>query len=309
MSTDAPPGTADGPAARRRPSGRWIALAVVVVALLAGGYVLYRLQTHDNWDTVWVEDFGGAAGAAPSSADWLQSTGTSYPGGAPHWGTGEIQTYTSDRANASLDGDGHLKITATRDAPGTWHSARLETHRTDFQAGPGEKLKVEARIQVPHGGAGYWAAFWMLAKDFRGNYVNWPGVGEIDVMEFKGGATSDVNGTFHCGITPGGPCHENNGIGGKYKSPEGALSDGFHTYGVELDRSTPTEEIRWYVDGHRYFTVSASDVDAVTWDKATHHGFFLLLNLAIGGAFPGPPDASTRPGGSMVVDNVTVSRG
>jgi beta-glucanase (GH16 family) len=68
------------------------------------------------------------------------------------------------------------------------------------------------------------------------------------------------------------------------------------------------EEIRWYVDGHQYHTVRADDVDAGTWAKATGHGFFLLLNLAIGGALPGPPDASTQPGGSMAVDSVSVTR-
>jgi beta-glucanase (GH16 family) len=286
-----------------------IAAAVTAVVAALGGYLLATSSSSPNaWQPVWKDDFNGAAGAAPSPKNWLQDTGTSYPGGAPQWGTGEIQTYTDDRSNARLDGDGHLRITATRDAAGTWHSARLETRRTDFAAAAGGALKVQARIKVPTGGAGYWPAFWMLGADFRGTYTNWPGVGEIDIMENKGSEPSTVHGTFHCGVTPGGPCNENNGITGAYRAPSDALSAGYHTFAVEWDRSTKPEQIRWYVDGHRYLTVRSTDVDAATWAKATHHGYFVLLNLAIGGSFSGPINSATRPGGVMSVDSVSVSR-
>jgi beta-glucanase (GH16 family) len=296
---------------RRRPRARWLVLlAAVLVALLAGGYLLWARtggDGGDGWKTVWREDFDGTAGELPSRSDWQLDTGTSYPGGAPQWGTGEIQTYTADTANVALDGDGHLKITATRDGAGVWRSARLETTRSDFRAQPGETLKAEARIRVPDGGPGYWAAFWMLGEPFRGDYWNWPGIGEIDVMEFKGSEASNVYGTFHCGVAPGGPCNENNGIGNRTSAAE-PLHAGFHTYAVQWDRTTAPEEIRWYLDGKPYHTVRQDQVDAATWSKATDHGFFVLLNLAIGGSFGGPPDAGTRPGASMVVDDVTVSR-
>jgi beta-glucanase (GH16 family) len=294
---------------RGRPRARWLALlAAVLVVLIAGGYVLWaRTSGGDGWKTVWREDFDGSKGDLPNRDNWLLDTGTSYPGGAQQWGTGEIQTYTADPANVSLDGDGRLRITATRNAAGIWSSARLETNRTDFKPERGQTLRTEARIQVPDGGPGYWAAFWMLGEAFRGNYVNWPGIGEIDIMEFKGGEPSNVYGTFHCGTAPGGPCNENNGIGGHTGAGQ-ALSGGFHTYGVEFDRTKPVEELRWYLDGRNYFTVKASQLDPATWAKATDHGFFVLLNLAIGGSFGGPPDETTRPGESMVVDDVTVSR-
>jgi beta-glucanase (GH16 family) len=278
-----------------------------VLAVL-GGCALHSAGTPNGWQQVWRDEFDGPSGARPSARNWLLSTGTSYPGAAPQWGTGEIETYTADRSNASLDGAGNLRITATRDASGTWRSARLETRRTDFEAPPGGQLKVQARIRLPDGGAGYWPAFWMLGGEFRGVYTNWPGVGEIDVMESKGSTPSVVSGTFHCGVTPGGPCNENNGISGTYRSPSGALSGGFHTYAVEWDRRHPLEEIRWYVDGHRYLTVRSTDVDSRTWASATHHGFFLLLNLAIGGSFPGPTDGDTRAGAAMTVDSVSVFR-
>ena len=303
------PGDPAPPVRRRARIGWFIAVLVVVVLVVVGGFLLASRKsgTSGGWQSVWSDDFSGAAGSAPSSANWQQDTGTAYPGGAANWGTGETETYTTDRANARLDGSGHLQITATRDASGAWHSARLETRRTSFTAPAGGALRVQARIKVPAAGAGYWPAFWMLGSAFRGNYTNWPGIGEIDIMENKGSEPSTVHGTFHCGVAPGGPCNENNGISGAYRSTS-ALSAGFHTFGVQWDRSTKTERISWFVDGHTYFTVRSTDVDAATWARATHHGFFVLLNMAIGGSFSGPTDAGTRPGGVMTVDSVSVAR-
>jgi beta-glucanase (GH16 family) len=219
-----------------------------------------------------------------------------------------VQTYTGAPAEIALDGDGHLRITPTLDGAGAWRSARIESHRQDFRPPPGGILAVAATIKLPDGGQGYWPAFWMLGEGFRGDYRAWPGVGEIDVMENIGREPAAVHGTLHCGVAPGGPCRENTGLGAAYSGPDGtALSAGFHTYSVQWDRSTRVEEIRWYVDGHQYHVVRASDVDPATWARATGHGFFLLLNVAIGGSWPGPPDASTRSGASMLVDDVSVA--
>jgi beta-glucanase (GH16 family) len=279
------------------------------VVVLVAAYAIYRATNRSRPNVVWADDFAGADGARPAERDWLFTKGTSYPGGAPQFGTGEIETYTDDPANVHLDGKGHLVITATRDAGGAWRSARIETRRTDFEPAAGGRLEVAARIKVPPPSPGYWPAFWMLGKDFRGTYVNWPSVGEIDIMEMSGRLPATVYGTFHCGVTPGGPCHENDGLSARYTAPDGKpLSADFHIYSIQWDRSLPQEEIRWYVDGHQYHAVHAGDVDAETWAKATKHGFFVLLNLAIGGALPGPPDESTQPGGSMVVDSVSVTR-
>jgi beta-glucanase (GH16 family) len=283
-----------------------LALALVA-AVVAAALVVTRINSHAGWSSVWQDDFTGATGTAPSAANWSMSTGTSYPGGAPQWGTGEQETYTSDPANVGLDGGGHLRITAAKDAAGTWTSARLESRRADFQPAAGEQLRVQASIKTPEGGAGYWPAFWMLGAPFRGVYTNWPSVGEIDIMENSGGAPATVHGTLHCGVNPGGPCEETNGISAKHDAGA-ALSAGFHTYAVVWDRSHPTEEIRWYIDDQQYHAVSSSDVDATTWANATHHGFFVLLNLAVGGSFPGPTDATTKPSASMLVDYVSVSR-
>lgn len=283
-----------------------IAVLAVLILVIGVAVAYRRSSSGSSWQTTWSEDFSGSRGTAPSSTKWQTDTGTSYPGGAAQWGTGETETYVDSRNNLALDGDGHLKITASRDSAGAWTSGRIETQQTGFQAAPGHLLRVQARIQTPDAGAGYWPAFWMLGAPFRGVYTNWPGIGEIDIMENSGGAPKTVNGTLHCGVTPGGPCNENNGIGGKTTGAS-ALSSGFHTFAVEWDRTRPVEEIRWYVDGKQYFTVRSSQVDATTWANATHHGFYILLNLAIGGSFPGPTDATTKPSGSMLVDYVQVS--
>jgi hypothetical protein len=262
-----------------------------------------------GFNTVWVEDFVGAAGSLPSSANWIFDIGHSYPGGAPNWGTGEIAAHTNNPANVSLDGAGNLRITPLRDSAGNWTSARIETQRTDFQPPAGGVLRIEGRLQLPNvSGAeaqGIWPAFWSLGAPFRGVYTNWPQVGEIDVMENVNGANT-VWGTLHCGVSPGGPCNETTGLGGSRSGFSPTLQAAFHTYAIEWDRSVSPQQIRWYVDGVHFHTVSQNQVDATTWANATDHGFFVILNVAVGGGWPGMPTAATASGRPMLVDYVAV---
>ncbi|MGW4598975.1 glycoside hydrolase family 16 protein [Streptomyces sp. NPDC004457] len=268
-----------------------------------------------GWTQVFVDDFNGAAGSGVNTADWQYDTGTSYPGGAANWGTGEVETMTSSTSNVALDGNGNLLITPRRDASGHWTSGRIETTRSDFQPPAGGKLRVQARIQMPNvtGAAakGYWPAFWMLGAPFRGNYWNWPGIGELDIMENVQGLNTDW-ATMHCGTNPGGPCNETSGIGNSTSCTGTTCQAGFHTYAMEWDRSTSPEEIRFYLDGVNFHTVRANQVDATTWANATNHGYFLILNVAMGGGFPaafgGGPDGGTEPGHPMAVDYVQVLR-
>jgi len=266
-----------------------------------------------GWSQVFLDDFNGAAGSGVNTANWQYTTGTSYPGGPANFGTGEVETMTSSTNNVSLDGAGNLRITPQRDGSGNWTSGRIETVRTDFQPPAGGKLRVEARLQMPNvtGAAakGYWPAFWMLGAPFRGNYWNWPGIGELDIMENVQGLNNEW-ATMHCGTSPGGPCNETTGIGGQ-KACEGTTCQaGFHTYAVEWDKSTSPEEMRFYLDGVNFHTVRANQVDATTWANATNHGYFLILNVAMGGGFPdafgGGPDGGTQPGHPLVVDYVQV---
>src|SRR5581483_1861270 len=262
-----------------------------------------------SWTQIWSDEFNGSSGTGVSTSNWLYDTGTSYPGGAGNWGTGEVETMTNSTSNVYQDGSGHLVIKAINSG-GSWTSGRIETQRTDFAAPAGGELAIEASIQQPNvsGSAalGYWPAFWMLGAAFRGNYNNWPGIGEVDIMEDVNGLSSEY-GTLHCGTSPGGPCKETVGLGsGQHSCP--ACQTSYHTYRVEIDRSVSPEQIRWYLDGSNFFTVNASQVDPTTWANAVDHGFFIIFDLAMGGAFPNPvcgcttPSSSTASGFSLNVD-------
>ncbi|MGP4114723.1 glycoside hydrolase family 16 protein [Streptomyces sp. 4N509B] len=276
--------------------------------------------TPSGWSLVWSDDFNGPAGSLPSGTNWSIQTGHGYPGGPANWGTGEIQEYTASPNNVSLDGNGNLRITPRRDSAGNWTSSRIETHRADFKAPAGGTLRIEGRIQMPNvtgdAALGYWPAFWALGSPYRGNYWNWPAIGEFDIMENVNGINS-VWGVLHCGVNPGGDCHETNGLGASRTCPGASCQSAFHTYRFEWDRSVSPQQFRWYVDDQQYHSVSQNQVSATTWANMTEHaGYFILLNVAMGGAFPNgvqggaTPTAATVPGHPMVVDYVAVwSRG
>ncbi|QXE34586.1 family 16 glycosylhydrolase [Streptomyces sp. GMY02] len=295
-----------------------LALAVALagfIGLTGAGTAQGAIPPAPGWTVQWSDDFNGPDRALPSTADWQIDTGHGYPGGPGNWGTGEIQNYTASPDNLSLDGNGNLRITPLRDGAGNWTSARIETRRADFKAPAGGTLRIEGRIQMPNvtgaAAAGYWPAFWALGSPYRGNYWNWPGIGEFDIMENVNGINS-VWGVLHCGVSPGGACNETTGLGANRPCPGASCQSAFHTYRFEWDRSVAPNELRWYVDEQLYHSVRQDRVDAVTWANMTEHaGYFLLLNVAVGGAFPdalgGPtPTAATVPGRPMLVDYVAV---
>lgn len=309
--------------AAQTPSRRRLAAVTVALAVLAALLVHVAVSasaavppTPSGWSLVWSDDFNGTAGAPPSSADWIVDTGHAYPGGPGNWGTGEIQNYTGASSNLGLDGAGNLRITPQRSSSGEWTSARVETTRADFKPADGRVLRIEGRIQMPNvtgqAALGYWPAFWALGTPYRGNYWNWPGIGEFDIMENVNGINS-VWGVLHCGVSPGGPCNETTGLGASRACPGSTCQEAFHTYRFEWDRSVSPNQLRWYVDGQQFHSVSQSQLDAGTWANMTGHaGYFLLLNVAMGGAFPdalagsATPTAATVPGRPMVVDYVAV---
>ncbi|MBL7253098.1 carbohydrate-binding protein [Paractinoplanes lichenicola] len=269
-----------------------------------------------GWTQVWADDFTGAANTLPSGANWIIDTGTSYPGGPPQWGTGEIQTYTNSTSNVAHDGAGNLRITPLRNGSGQWTSARIETQRTDFKAPAGGVLRLEGRIQMPNvtGNAalGYWPAFWALGAPYRNDRYSWPAIGEFDVMENVNGINS-VWGVLHCGVNPGGPCNETNGIGASRACPGSTCQGNFHTYAFEWDRSVSPNQLRWYVDGQQFHSVNQNQIGEPHWGNMTNHaGYHILLNVAMGGGFPngvagfGTPTSATVPGAPMLVDYVAV---
>ncbi|MFD8913253.1 lectin [Streptomyces sp. NPDC059575] len=239
--------------------------------------------------TTFSDTFDGPAGSAVNSSKWTQETGDNV-------NNHERQYYTSGTNNASLDGQGHLVITAKKENPANyqcWYgtcqytSARLNTSGK-FNAQYGH---VEARMKIPRG-QGMWPAFWML-----GTPVNWPDSGEIDVMENVGFEPSTVHGTIH------GPGYSGSGgIGAGYSLPNGQVfADAFHTFAVDW----APDSITWSVDGNVYQRRTPADLGGRTW--VFNKPFFLILNLAVGGYWPGDPDGSTQFPAQLVVDSVSVT--
>jgi beta-glucanase (GH16 family) len=209
--------------------------------------------------------------------------------GGGGWGDNQLQSYTRPPANAYLNGSSQLAIVARDqpDLPGGISSARLTTRGlVSFRYG-----HIAARIKVPSG-PGVWPAFWMLGTEI--DVVGWPACGEIDVMEYAGSDPTAVHGTVHAT----GYAGIGHGVGVRFDTGS-PLSDDFHTYSVDWVPGS----ISWCLDGDEYFRATAADVPG-PWPF--DQSFFLLINLAIGGSWPGnESDASTLPA-EMLIDWIHV---
>jgi beta-glucanase (GH16 family) len=239
-----------------------------------------------------VDSFSGKRGALPDPSMWQLQTG----GGG--WGSGEMQTYTSSTANVSLDGHGHLLLTARR--TGTPGHYAYTSGRIASWATVGPTLHAEARIKMA-GGSGTWPTFWLMGGDADG--AGWPVTGEVDVAESIGRAPNSLYATAH-GFTPDAtatpiPFHWQSATVRPMKHP---LSAAFHTFALDVTSNSMV----WTVDGKTYKVLRRSDLppqDVWTFDTPFH----VILSLAIGGSFGLPPTPSTRFPVSMVVDYVAVS--
>ena len=227
------------------------------------------------WQLVWQDEFDGTS---VDTTKWVADIG----GGG--WGNAELESYTAPPANARID-NGNLVIEARHDPAYT--SARLKTQGKASWT----YARVEARIQIPRG-QGIWPAFWMLGDNIGA--VGWPWCGEIDIMENIGREPARVHGTVH------GPGYSGaNGVGTPYDLHSGAFADDFHIYAIEWE----SKEIRWYVDGALYMSLAPGSLPG-TW--VFNHQFFIILNVAIGGYWPGNPDSTTTFPQVMRVDYVRV---
>jgi beta-glucanase (GH16 family) len=247
-----------------------------------------RALTADQhgWRPVWHADFSGSR---PSWRQWQWFDGRLSQTNLAH--------YTADAANSYTRG-GTLQIRALRDRMGRWTSARLQS-RQKFRPPPNGSLKITADVLFPNAGHGYFPAVWMLGANW--NRVGWPRSGEFDLAETIGGSAT-VIGDLHCGsTTTGGPCHESRGlvrhvaIGGHR---------GWHHY-VFVWNTHPAR-ITWSVDGRLQTLLTPADIGKATWRQTFNHPYNILANVAIGGIWPGPPDHTTRSGGTLSVRNLTV---
>lgn len=233
-----------------------------------------------GWELVWQDEF---AGESLDRSKW----GFDLGGGG--WGNNELQFYTDRPENVRVTG-GQLIIEARAEEWRGWDytSARLKTqalHAWTYG-------RIEARMKLPTG-RGIWSAFWMLGEDIA--TAGWPRSGEIDIME-NIGAPHTIYGTLHGPGYSGG-----DGVGAAYTRMDIDFAAEFHTFAVEWR----PEEIRWFVDDALFFQINAGDTPG-PW--VYDHPFFILLNLAVGGNWPGSPDASTSFPQQFVIDYVRVYR-
>ncbi|MFI5839129.1 discoidin domain-containing protein [Catenuloplanes sp. NPDC051500] len=231
---------------------------------------------------VWNDEFTGAAGGKPDASKWTIDPGTGQ--------NNEVQYYTNND-NANLDGNGALVIEARKQTSNgrDYTSHRMNTsNKFSVQYG-----RVEARIKVPKGN-GLWPAFWMMGADFLEGRP-WPYNGEIDIMEVLGRNTSEAYSTLHAPAYNGAA-----GYGQKYATVD--LSQDFHVWAAEWD----SKGIRFFLDGRLVFTADKATVESTRGPWVFDHKFYLILNLAVGGDFPGPVDATTPLPSRMYVDYVRV---
>ena len=237
-----------------------------------------------EYGLIWQDEFDEPAGQLPDPSNWSFNLGSG-------WGNAQLELDTNRLENCSTDGEGHLAITAIKeDFQGfTYTSARISTKGL-FQLTYG---RFEARIKLPVG-QGIWPAFWMLGSNI--DDVRWPNCGEIDIMEFLGDEPRTIYGTAH------GPGHfGGNGFGGSHTIAQGGFHLGFHEYAIEWSENS----IKWFIDGFQYHSMTPDDLaSASNW--VYDHPFFIILNLAVGGNWPGEPDETTQFPQVMLIDYVRV---
>lgn len=266
-----------------RPASLWLAAGLAAAgAAQAAPPAGYRL--------VWGDEFRQEPGARPDPARW------GYDLGAGGWGNAEKQTYTDAADNARVIRDPFatdgraLEIVAREDGKGGYTSARILT-KDKYAVRYGY---IEARLRIPHG-QGIWPAFWMLGADIGA--VGWPKSGEIDVMENIGREPKRVHGTLH------GPGYSGDkGITTGFDAPHGEpFHNRYHLFAVDWRKDAVT----FLVDGHPFRTVTPADLPRdAPW--AFDKPYFMLLNVAVGGRWPGYPDESTRFPQAMRIDYVRV---
>ena len=266
----------------------------LVLLLCVASASIVQAQTTRAEHLVWSDEFNGP-NSIPDPTNWT------FEIGGNGWGNHELETYCAPSSaqlpckaaqpNAAVS-DGYLHITARRDAAGKWTSARMTTKGLQsFQYG-----RIEARIKIP-AGAGVWPAFWMLGDDI--GQRPWPACGELDIMENIGKEPTKIHGSVH-----------GTGFTGTPLSTITQLASGedfaaaFHTYGLIWSPG----EVQYYVDdpSHPYATYTRADLPAGAVWPFDDGRYFFLLNLAMGGDWPGPPTAATPSTEEMLVGYVRV---
>ncbi|KAJ4386764.1 hypothetical protein N0V93_009662 [Gnomoniopsis smithogilvyi] len=268
----------------------------ILVLSLASLTAAWVPPTYSGFNSIWSSEFLYPAGQLPNSATWNIITG--YLGV-----NAELEEYTSSSANVQCSGGQTLQLVPWKDSSTLygWTSGRIESKYT-FTPTAGKITRVEADIRFGTNAVankqGIWPAFWMLGDSLR-HGGGWPACGEVDIMETINGALTGY-GTAHCGSYPGGTCNEPNGIQGNIGIPD----QGWHVWRVEFDRTSnnwATETIKWSMDGNVFQTLTGSQLGESIWNSLAHSPLYVILNVAVGGSWPGNPNSATLDGyGSMM---------
>lgn len=236
--------------------------------------------SYPNMTLAWADEFDGKS---LNTDHWAFETGN----GSNGWGNNELQFYRTE--NTSIQ-DGHLVITAKKEAFGgkEYTSSRIITKgKKEFRYG-----RIDIRAALPKG-QGIWPALWMLGANYQ--TVSWPACGEIDIMEMIGGNSREntVHGTVHWQNTG-----QHAFYGGKTTLPSGTFSDQFAVYSIIWDATS----IRWLVDNKQYHVIDTTPAELDEFRRS----FFFIFNVAVGGTWPGAPNATTSFPQHLIVDYVRV---
>lgn len=235
--------------------------------------------SYPGYTLKWADEFDG---------NKLNTTSWNYESGGGGWGNNELQNYTGSLKNSFVTSGGYLVIEARKEAIGTnqYSSARLTTQgKKEFTYG-----RIDIRAKLPKG-QGVWPALWMLGSNI--NTTPWPASGEIDLMELLGHQPNKTYGTLHWGNVGG----QSTQSGGSYILPSGDFYEKFHVFSFLWT----SDKMEWYVDDVKFYTVNKSQVTGnYPFDKP----FFFIFNVAVGGNWPGNPDATTEFPQRMIVDYI-----
>lgn len=245
----------------------------------------YDAPTPAGYTLAWSDEFNS------TSLDmnaWTAETGDGCPA-LCGFGNNELQYYTNPPNNLYFQ-DGKMIIEAKAETFGgkNYTSSRIKTAgKKFFKFG-----RIDIRAILPKG-KGIWPAFWMLPES--NVFGGWPRSGEIDLMENIGHEPSRVYGTIHYGPGPGSIQISRN-----YNLPAGLFNDEFHVFSFEWEQDV----MKWYVDGNLYSTVNKADLGAQNYPF--NENFYFLINLAVGGNWPGSPDANTYFPQFLIVDYIRI---
>lgn len=239
----------------------------------------YTPEEYPSMSLKWSDEFNGDQ---LNTGDWTYEVGDGCPD-LCQWGNNELQDYSDSDSNLKVE-NGKLIITARKNG-GDYSSARIKTQdKVEFQYG-----RIDVRAKLPKG-QGIWPAIWMLGANI--DQVSWPMSGEIDIMELVGHEPETVHGTVH--FEDGGYKTST----GDTELSSGTYSDQFHVYSLVWEKN----QIRWYVDNELFQNFSASGLNVYPFNAP----FFFIMNVAVGGNWPGPPDQTTEFPQEMVVDYIRV---